>query len=97
MRGRLRGIVHDWSAWHWLHTDPQTYAGPPAWNRLAELQPETLVVVGELDLPDFQAAAEHVAASAPHARLLRVPGVGHMCNMEAPEAITTAISEFLAV
>lgn len=96
VRGRLRGIVHDWSGWQWLHTDPQTYAGPPAWDRLAELQPATLVVVGELDLPDFQAAAQHVAANAPHARLLQVPGVGHMCNMEAPDVITAAITDFLA-
>ncbi len=95
VRARLRTIVHDWSGWQWVSTDPQLPLDPPAWGRLRDVAAETLVLVGELDLPDFHAAAGHVVASAPNARKVVIAGAGHMSNMEAPAAVNAALLGFL--
>ena len=68
---------------------------PPAWQRLRELQPPTLVVVGTSDDPDIRTIVDSIAHQAPHARELVVPGAGHMLNMERPAQILQAIRDFL--
>jgi 3-oxoadipate enol-lactonase len=68
---------------------------PSAAGRLAEVGAPTLVVVGELDQPDMLKVGEHLAASMPHARLVRMPGVSHLPPMEAPEAFLGIVTEFL--
>ena len=68
---------------------------PPAWQRLRELQTPTLVVVGTRDDPDIRTIVDSIAAQAPHARELVVPGAGHMLNMERPTEILQAIRDFL--
>lgn len=68
---------------------------PPAWHRLRELQTPTLVVVGSSDDPDIRTIVDSIAAQAPHARELVVPGAGHMLNMERPAEILNAIRDFL--
>jgi 3-oxoadipate enol-lactonase len=55
----------------------------------------TLVLTGELDLPDFQRIAEKLAAEIPGARRQAVPGAGHLLPAEAPAAFTAALLPFL--
>jgi pimeloyl-ACP methyl ester carboxylesterase len=54
-----------------------------------------LVVVGELDLPDFQTIARRLAQELPHAGLRTLAGTGHMSNMEAPRVFNELVLEFL--
>lgn len=68
---------------------------PPAWQRLRELRVPTLVVVGTSDDPDIITIVDSIAAQAPHAHKLVVPGAGHMLNMERPAEILQAIRDFL--
>jgi 3-oxoadipate enol-lactonase len=51
--------------------------------------------VGELDQPDMMKVGEHLAASMPHARLVRMPGVAHLPPMEAPGEFLRIVTEFL--
>ena len=37
-----------------------------------------------------------IEARAPNARLVDVPGAGHLANMEAPKAVNDLIAAFLA-
>jgi pimeloyl-ACP methyl ester carboxylesterase len=37
----------------------------------------------------------HLAASMPHARLVRMPGVAHLPPMEAPAEFVRIVEEFL--
>jgi 3-oxoadipate enol-lactonase len=92
---RIRQIAESYSGWHFVNANPEIYLDPPAVGRLGELSAPTLVIVGELDLPDFQRISEQVATQAPHARLVRIPGAGHMSNMEAPDRVNDVILEFL--
>jgi 3-oxoadipate enol-lactonase len=81
----LRAMVESYSAWHWHNADPVRRA--PAIGELAHVSQRTLVLVGELDLADFQTIARQLAAGIPHATLHTVAGSGHMANMEAPAAV----------
>ncbi len=75
---------------------PEHELAPPAAGRLRELACPVLVVVGELDHAAILAAAERIADEAPRARLLVVPGVGHMLSLEEPERFGELLSAFLA-
>jgi 3-oxoadipate enol-lactonase len=55
----------------------------------------TLIVVGELDQPDFAAMARQMAERMPDARLQMMPGVAHLPPMEDPAAFSRLVLEFL--
>jgi len=69
---------------------------PPAAARLAELRVPVLAVAGALDVSDIAATVQHLAADAPDARAVVLPGVAHMIGMEAPGRLTELIVDFLA-
>ena len=56
----------------------------------------TLLVVGAEDAITPPACMEAALAVMPHARLLVVPGAGHMTPLEAPAVFNRAVMEFLA-
>lgn len=92
---RLRAIIDDYSGWHFVNANPEHGISPPAATRLHELAMPTLALVGEHDLPDFQAIAAQIRRDAPQARTVIVPGAGHMATMEAPELVNQALLDFL--
>jgi pimeloyl-ACP methyl ester carboxylesterase len=55
-----------------------------------------LVIGGEFDLESRRAAADDLASQLPQAERARVPGAGHLCNLDNPAAYNAAIQEFLA-
>jgi pimeloyl-ACP methyl ester carboxylesterase len=83
----LGAMVEGYSAWHWHNADPELRPPTPAIGELGRVSHRTLVIVGELDLEDFQATAQQLAADIPHAALHSIAGAGHMANMEAPAAV----------
>lgn len=62
---------------------------------LAALTCPVLILCGEEDA--LTPPSEHVAMAAlvPHARLVTIPGSGHMTPLEAPGAVTAALLEWL--
>ncbi len=69
---------------------------PPVLGRLNQISAPTLVMIGELDLIDFQLQADILDRDIPNSTKLVVPGAGHMSNMEKPEFVTNALLEFIA-
>jgi len=59
------------------------------------VRPRTLVIGGEVDGPDFPAAARRVAETIPNAELVLFPNVGHNPHLEAPELFRPALIAFL--
>jgi 3-oxoadipate enol-lactonase len=88
----LDRYLADYSGWYWLNDTPATNLDPPAATRLEQLAIPTLVVDGELDLDYNHAIADQLVARIPSAQLLRLPDVGHMASLEAPDTITAAIA-----
>ena len=68
---------------------------PPAIDRLDELDAPTLVVVGELDMPDIHAIADLVVAANPNAGKTQVDGVAHMVNLEKPDEFNRVVLYYL--
>lgn len=66
-----------------------------AWRRLEELRVPTLVVWGELDVPWIAPRCEALVARIPGARAVRLPGVAHLPNLEAPERFDPPVISFL--
>lgn len=62
---------------------------------LATVDVPVLVVVGEEDAVTPPADAEAMAAAVPEARLVRVPGAGHLAPLERPEEVAQALVDFL--
>ena len=55
----------------------------------------TLLVYGDHDVRAPLAVAEHLHAEIAGSTLVVLPGVGHVCNIEAPEQFNDALRTFL--
>jgi len=93
--GRMQREAFELPQWDADHA-PEHELAPPAAARLAELACPVLVVVGDADDQAIRAVAERIAAEAPRARLVIMPGVGHMLSLEESAAFAELLSEFLA-
>jgi len=60
---------------------------------LPEITVRTLVLIGSEDDETPPSYAEAIVELMPNARLQVIPGAGHLLNLEAPEALNTAIIE----
>ena len=69
---------------------------PLAETRLGEIGVPTLVLVGDLDDPEFRAHADELATGIPDAEKVVIAGSGHMSTMEKPEEVDRALGAFLA-
>jgi pimeloyl-ACP methyl ester carboxylesterase len=68
---------------------------PPAIGRLAEVRVPTLIVVGELDVPEFVELADIVARGIEGAERVMVEGAAHLPSMEKPELFNGIVLDFL--
>jgi 3-oxoadipate enol-lactonase len=87
-------MVGDYCGVHWTSPDPHA-PHPNSIELLATIAAPTTVLTGELDVPCFHDMSDVLADRIPGARKLTVPGVGHMVNMEAPEAVNALLRERL--
>ena len=55
----------------------------------------TLLVYGEQDVRAPLDVAEGLRSAIPSARLVVLPGVGHVCSVEAPAAVSRELGDFL--
>ena len=81
------------------HENPNATGGwltPSRRERLRDVRAPTLVLVGELDQPDFVQIARFLADEIPGARFEALPGVAHLPPLEDPERFATTVLEFLA-
>lgn len=69
---------------------------PDARASLSEIAIPTLVLVGEQDALTPPADSRAMADAIPGARLVTVPGAGHLAPMERPGAVAAALSDFFA-
>ena len=89
---RLAEMVRDYSGVNWTSADPHA-PHPNSIELLATITAPTTVVIGELDVSGFHEMSDVLASRIVSARKVTVPGVGHMVNMEAPEAVNALLRE----
>ena len=66
--------------------------GQSPWSVAARVQAPTLVVWGDRDRLVSPRLAARTAATIPRARLLMLPAVGHVAQIEAPETVARAVA-----
>jgi pimeloyl-ACP methyl ester carboxylesterase len=89
---RLSEMLADYSGVNWTSVDPHA-PHPDSIGVLDTIAAPTTVVVAELDVSCFREMSDILASRIPGARKITVPGVGHMVNMEAPEAVNALLLE----
>ncbi|MEZ4866435.1 MAG: alpha/beta hydrolase [Caldilineaceae bacterium] len=95
VRARLEEMLTENPGWHWVNEDPLRNMDPPAVTRLQEIAVPTLVILGERDMADFHTITAILQQNVIQARLVTLPGVGHMSNMEAPILFNSTVLSFL--
>ncbi|MFH8679541.1 alpha/beta fold hydrolase [Streptomyces lydicus] len=65
-------------------------------DRLGEIQVPTVVFDGDLDSTDISANAHAIALTVPGARRVRIPGAGHMVNLENTPLYDHELHAFLS-
>jgi pimeloyl-ACP methyl ester carboxylesterase len=68
---------------------------PDARPGLAAVAVPTLIIVGDEDALTPPSAAESLAAGIRGAKLVVLPGAGHLSNLETPDAFNAAVLDFL--
>ena len=68
----------------------------PLWDRLPGLAMPTLIVAGELDVKFANLGREAARAIGSNAQLVLIPGAGHACHLERPDAFCLVVADFLA-
>ena len=68
---------------------------PDSTPLLSKMLCPTLVLVGEQDALSPPEVAEQMASAIPGARLTRIPGAGHLSNLENPSAFNRALLDHL--
>lgn len=92
----LEAMVRRYSGWHFHNDDPGVGPSTPVAEILSTIRVPTLVIVGSLDLPDFQAIALRLADEMPRASLKIIPNVGHMPNLEDSHQFNQLVLAHLA-
>jgi pimeloyl-ACP methyl ester carboxylesterase len=72
-----------------------TGAQPPLWHRLNELSMPVQLMTGALD-HKFDAIADQMTQTIPHARRIRVPDAGHTIYLEQPRLWLDFIQSFFS-
>ena len=80
----------------WTFRRTEQPLSPPAAGRLSEIKCPALIVVGDQDLPHIRDIAAFLQRGIAGARLVIVPGAGHIVNLDAPGVFNDAIAAFLA-
>jgi 3-oxoadipate enol-lactonase len=96
LRATLRAVIarHGWeelrngsmAAFHrHVHTD----------EALGAIRADTLVLIGDDDMPTFAANADRLEKVVPRCRVVHMPESGHLCMIERPELAARAIDAHL--
>jgi pimeloyl-ACP methyl ester carboxylesterase len=66
------------------------------YEELPNIKIPTLMIVGEEDAATPADKAKRIAENVPGAKLVVIPGAGHLCTVEEPTAVTAAMELFLS-
>jgi pimeloyl-ACP methyl ester carboxylesterase len=82
--------------WRMGRHDPIKRTEPPQIERLGEIGVPTMVIMGELDIPEMGPATDAIRDGVAGAKKVVMSGCGHMVNLEDPETFDRVVLDFLA-
>ncbi|MHA2340182.1 MAG: alpha/beta fold hydrolase [Candidatus Hodarchaeales archaeon] len=101
IRKRLEEIVLDGHVGHgqnafFLKVGNVIAPKTPLEERLNEINIPTLIIVGELDIAEFQENADFLSSGIKGAKKIIIKNAGHLSNMENPDEFNKALLSFLS-
>jgi pimeloyl-ACP methyl ester carboxylesterase len=94
--GELRELFLDMNGRALRAADPGQYRPhPDAWSRIQEIRAPTLVLIGELDVPDMKAVGQQLAETLSDARLVWLSDTAHLPHYEGHEQCLDEIAAFV--
>jgi pimeloyl-ACP methyl ester carboxylesterase len=94
-RQRVRNNLSEYSFAWVLDPAPRQDLDPPAYERLAEIQVPTLIIMGAEDDPRLFKDADKLERDIAGASRVTIAETHHMPNMEKPEEFNTIVLDFL--
>jgi len=88
-------MLEDFEPYFWKNPNIEILPTPLPAERLHEIECPTLVLVGEYDVPHFQMVAKTLDEKIKHSKYIMMKDVGHMANMENPDAFNQTLNDFL--
>ncbi len=95
VKQRLTEMVMSYSGWHWINKNPIINLTTPSIEQLQKISVPALILVGQLDIPDFKDIALLLNQRIANSSLIEIAGAGHMSNMESPEIFNDLVDSFL--
>jgi pimeloyl-ACP methyl ester carboxylesterase len=92
----LEKMVDDYCCGHWNGRTSNTWLCDAPIDRLCELKFPALVVNGEFDSKPFHAMGVEYGERLPNAKKAILPGIGHISNLEAPDAFHALFADLIA-
>ena len=65
------------------------------YDQLNKIDIPTLIIVGEQDIATVPEKSKRIHESISKSKMVTIPNAGHMSPVEEPEAVTTALDDFL--
>jgi pimeloyl-ACP methyl ester carboxylesterase len=101
VRKRLEEIVLDGHVAHgqnafFLKIGNSVAPNIPLDERLNEIDIPTLIIVGELDIAEFQETADFLSSEIKGAKKIIIKNAGHLSNMENPDEFNKVLLSFLS-
>jgi 3-oxoadipate enol-lactonase len=93
---QLKNIIDNYSGWHWVNKNPWPPIEPHAIHRVHNVTAPSLIIVGELDIPDMLTIADLLHEKINGSKKIVMYNVGHMPNMEDPETFNNHVRAFLS-
>jgi pimeloyl-ACP methyl ester carboxylesterase len=94
-RQRMRNNLSEYSFAWVLDPAPKQDLDPPAYERLAEIQVPTLIMLGAQDDPRLFKDADKLGRDIVGASRVTIAEAHHMPNMEKPEEFNATVLDFL--
>ena len=95
LRQLVRVMAHEVGPDAFVRQQTAIIGRPDSRSGLGAIRCPTLVLVGEGDVLTPPELASELAAGIPTARLVKVPGSGHLSTLEQPAAVSKALIELL--
>ena len=95
LRARVRRMAEETGAEVFLRQQQAIMTRPDARPLLPSIKCPTLVLVGDGDELTPPALSEEIAAGVAGSRLVVIPECGHLSTMEQPDAVNSALVEWM--
>lgn len=92
VKNTVKGILKDYSCWHFLNKDLREVRESDSMSRLEQIDIPVSIIIGEKDIKAQKEIAEILDKNLPKCTLNIIKNAGHMVNLEEPEKVSEILN-----